>query len=161
MESITTSGPEPAGVPHLGMPSAADRRRSRPIPLALADVAPNVVVLDVGKLNVLVHELVALLRSAGQGLNPSPGDQIVGVGDARIDLFVKTVTKTTGERIRLTPNGSSSNSCYAVPASWYTATRCSLSCGAARTMSIRAICVSSWWSCAASWNPNLAGRAIW
>jgi DNA-binding response OmpR family regulator len=102
MELIVALVQETAGAQLTGMPSPADRRGSRPI--ALADVAQDVIVLDLGKLNVTVHEMVAWLRSADHRVNSSAEvNPIVTIGDSRIDLVAMTVTRSTGQRVRLTP----------------------------------------------------------
>ncbi len=83
------------------MPPPVDRRGSGPI--ALADVAHGVILLDLGRLNVTVHEMPAWLRSAHHRVNSSAGvNSIVTIGDARIDLVAMTVTTSAGERFRLT-----------------------------------------------------------
>ncbi|MCW2538424.1 MAG: Fis family transcriptional regulator [Frankiales bacterium] len=101
MKSIVAPSQGMATARTIGALSPVDPRRSSP--LALTDSAPDVIMLDLGRLNLSVRELLAWLRAAQQRATTASVPLNVTIGDMQINLAAKTITNNTGEGVRLTP----------------------------------------------------------
>jgi DNA-binding winged helix-turn-helix (wHTH) protein len=101
MESIVAPGQGTAAVRMLGELSPVEPRHSGP--LVLADSSQDVVILDLGSLNLSMRELVAWLRAGQQRGAAGEVPRKIMIGNMQIDLAAKAVTNRDGRGVRLTP----------------------------------------------------------